>query len=278
VDEDCNKAFAMELGGLLSLYGQNIKMTITPSGNFEFKELLSEYKCEQKQGYRLLTGKKVEIQIDDIFAGEKKHVVLKLSVPKATEAVCVRDTRVCAIEVSYTDVGTKEIESISLNGSIHYVKPDKAPKDPNEEVRRQLLLLEAAKIQKEAQEKADQGQYSEAQQILNTGIKLVQDNASGFSVYTQPVLAMFENLSSNFVDANTYRTRGAKFATSYQSTLASGRSSSADTMNVMYMNSVQANALKSFTGDSGSITVSGTSASPGISLPKDPEEEEKKKI
>ena len=240
-DEDCNKAFAMELGGLLSLDAQNIRLTITPSNNMEFKELLSEYKCEQKQGYRLITAPKIEIQIDDIFAGEKKHVVLKLAIPKATEAVCARNTRICSVDVIYTDVETKASNSVSFYSFIQYVKPDKAPKSPNEEVHNQILLLEAAKAQKEAQEKADQGDFAGAQTTLLRGLQ----GATGIQgVQGIAVRDMFSNLQVNFTDSHTYRSKGTKLATSYRYSISNNRAGSADTLS--YANSGQAEMLAQF--------------------------------
>ena len=242
-DEDCNKAFAMELGGLLSLYAQNIKITVTPSKTMEFKELLSEYKCEQKQGYRLMTSPKIEIRIDDVFAGEKKHVILKLAIPEATEAVCARDTRICTVDVSYTDVESKGLNSITFNSFIQYVKPDKALTIPNENVQKQILLLEAAKFQKEAQDKADQGKYDEAQKILSNGLNFVHANEK-FMDNAPMVSAMFSNLQANFSDAHTYRSRGTKLAASYRYSMSNNRSSSADTLS--YANSDQAEMLAQF--------------------------------
>ena len=67
-DDGCNNAFALELGGLLSLYGQNIQISVTPSGNMLFKEMLSEYKCEQVNGFRLLTPGKI-VKSGQIWAG-----------------------------------------------------------------------------------------------------------------------------------------------------------------------------------------------------------------
>jgi Ca-activated chloride channel family protein len=241
-DDDCNNAFAMELGGLLSLYGQNIKLTITPFANMEFKEMLSEYKCEQKQGYRLITNKKIEIQIDDIFAGEKKHIVLKLSIPKATEVVCAGPTTVCNLAVSYTDVESEALESSAEDIFIQYVEPKDVLKDPNEEVRKQLLLIEAVKIQKEAQEKAEQGDFDQARQILGKGLLFAQAN-SAFIPSGMDVL--FENMSEGFSDAYSYRSTGSKMSASNRKSLSTGRGTSADTIK-MYSNAAQADVLKSF--------------------------------
>jgi Ca-activated chloride channel homolog len=244
-DEDCNKAFAMELGSLLSIYGQNIKLTVTPSANMEFKEILSDYKCEQKNGYRLTTNKKIEIQIDDIFAGEKKHIVLKLSIPSVTKAVITRLTTVCNLTISYTNAETESFESSMENIRIQYVKPGEVPKEANEEVRKQLLILEAAKLQKEAQEKAEQGDLAGAQHLISMGLQNVHCNAGQLGVMAAPVAAMFENMSRGFSDSFTYRTSGSKMATAYSSAMFRGRSSSADTADI-YKNVTQDNVLNSF--------------------------------
>jgi uncharacterized protein YegL len=280
VDEDCNKAFAMELGGLLSIYGQNIRLEVTPSTNMEFKELLSDYKCEQKNGYRLTTNKKIEIQIDDIFAGEKKHIILKLSIPKATEAICARPTTVCSLSVIYTDVETKSLNSSTENIRIQYVKPSKVPKEANEEVRKQLLIIESAKIQKEAQEKAEQGDLAGARHLISQGLQNVHSNERHFGAMAAPAIAMFENMVQGFSDPFTYRTSGSKMATTYSNAMLRGRSSSADTAD-LYKNASQDNVLQSFStssqvsaGDpSPAFNMSASAGDPSMILKKDEEEE-----
>ena len=225
-DEDCTKAFALELGGLLSLYAQNLKITLTPSGNMKFNELLSEYKCEQRQGYRLLTSSKVVITIDDIYYGEKKHVVLKLNVPTATEAVCARQTRVCDLVVEYLEMETKNQSTITDSAKIQYSKDPQ--KDPNIEVKKQIMLLEAAKIQKEAQEKAEKGDLAGARQTLEMGKNFVFTNSAFFD-NAAPMRAMFDNLNENYADRHVYMTSGRSMGTSYSRAFATSRVSSADT-------------------------------------------------
>lgn len=247
-DDECNKAFALELGGLLSMFGQNLKLTITPSGNMGFKEMLSEYKCEQKNGYRLLTKSKIEIQIDDIYVGEKKHVLLTLEIPKATEAVCARATRVCDIALSYTDTETKKQETVSETAKLHYVKTDKVASEPNPEVQRQLVLLETVRLQKEAKEKADAGQFKEAQTILAGAVNYINLNASyvpDSGVYASAL----NEMSSEFSNSATYRSLGVKSATAYACSVGTSRAGSMGGLSFSNTSTtdLQKNFMKSFT-------------------------------
>jgi uncharacterized protein YegL len=266
-DDECNKAFALELGGLLSLYGQNIKLTITPSGNMSFKEILSDYECKQKKGFRLLTPGKVEITIDDIFVGEKKHCILKLEIPKASEAVCARATRVCDVTAVYTDTENQKEVIVSEIVRINYVKADKIASEPNLEVKKQLLILETVRLQKEAKDKADAGQFKEAQNILGQACNFVSLNAK-LIPNSGSYLSNLQGMSENFSDSYSYRARGLKQSTAFSYTLSKGRASSGDAMGMAYSCGTQENIMKSFMGNSSSAGIApvsvGTIIDPSI--------------
>lgn len=247
-DDECGKAFALELGGLLSLYGQNIKLTITPSGNMTFKELLSDYKCQQVKGFRLLTPGKVEITIDDIFVGEKKHCILKLEIPKASEAVCARATRVCDVEMVYTDTETHKEVTVSETVRINYVKADKIASEPDPEVRKQLLIIETIRLQKEAKDKADAGDFRAAQAALGAATSFVTTHATvipNSGIY----LSNLQGMTANFTDSHSYNLKGIKMSNAFTNCLSSGRASSVDSMNIAYSNSTIGNMVRSFSGD-----------------------------
>ena len=250
-DEDCNKAFATELGGLLSIFAQNIMISLTPTGNVTFNEILSEYKCEQRQGYRLLTGKKVNITIDDIYYGEKKHVVLKLTVPLSQDTNSVPYYfKVCDLEIGYLEAETKDTHVIGDGAQIQYVAADMAQKDQNIEVKKQLMLLEVAKIQKEAMEKAEKGDLAGARNALDIGKGFVNSNVAFFD-NAVPVLAMYDNLSANYTNHAAYTTRGRSLSTSYSTAFVNSRLSSADTADMAYTSGIQEKMMKSFLSTTG---------------------------
>jgi len=251
--DDCKKAFALELGGLLSLYGQDIKITLVPSGNIKIDSLLSDYKMEEKPGYRGLTPGSVSFVIDDIYEGEKKHAILKLSIPEATEAVCARATRICEIKMDYLDVMTKERVVVECLAKIQYVKPGKTAVGPNADVQKQMAMIEAARIQKEAKEKADKGDFKGAQTILSNGIIWAEHNPWLGQDTGTSVRSMFVNLNTSCESRYAYNTIGTKQFTSYSSGLKL-RGASADTIKMSYCSNTMGNMMKSFDNDEEPIT------------------------
>lgn len=260
-DQDCSQAFALELGGLLSLYGQDIRVSLVPSGNMEVKELLSGYTMETEGGFRGIGDEEFSFTIDDIYTGEKKHAVLKMTVPKATKAVLARPSKVCDIEIDYLDVETQERVKVSGRADIQYVKSGDAPEEANTEVKEQLMLIEAARIQREAKEKADAGDYQGAQVLLGEGAKWASDNSW---YQNSGVLAdSFNSMMPDFSDHASYSTVGMKKAVSNIRSYSSNRVSSAGTVSTSYTSDVQTRMMNSFgTGiNSNDISVDGTEVS-----------------
>lgn len=261
-DEDCREAFAMELGGLLSLYAQDIKVSVSPSGSFNASELLSSYNADKNPGFRGLTGSHLDFTIDDIFFGEKKHAIIKVNVPKASTAVCARKTKVCDVTVDYLNIETQKRVKTTGVARIRYVKPGKAPKDANEEVRKQLMMIEATRIQKEAKEKADAGDYKSAQVILDDGVRWAQTNDwwEGSSVTVSSMQLMAQNCSNR----SSYTSTGSKIASSALRMYSGNRGYSSalvgtDTSNAVFtVSEAQTDMLKFFSdndSDSGKLDV-----------------------
>lgn len=245
--EDCNKAFALELGGLLSLYAQNIRVMVDPTGNTAtITEFLSSYQFENKPGYRGLTGSKLEFVIDDIYTGEAKHVVLKMQIPEATEALCAGPSKVCTIKVTYMDVETKQNISFEETAIIQYVKSGLAPVEANFEVKKQLVMIQAAKIQKEAKDKADAGDYAGAGVVLNNGIAWIQNNT--WHDNSADIRNVFATMVSETSNRGSYLSGGLMSATAYSNAFSTSRGSSARSMSksVTYTSSTQASMLKEF--------------------------------
>jgi hypothetical protein len=245
-DEDCRGAFALELGGLLSLYAQDINVTVTPSGNMVLNEFMSGYAFEKTAGYRGITEGKLSYTMDDIYVGEKKHAIIRFKVPSASEAVCARKTSVCAIEIDYLDVETKNRVTAQTTAKIQYVKAGKVSKEANEEVKKQLIMIEAAKIQKEATDKAAAGDYAGAQAAAGMGIRLATTNA--WFDNSQALMANFSNLQENVGNRFDFATKGLKMATAYSTSYAKGRAGNMGSIGTSYSSSAQLDMLKEFSG------------------------------
>lgn len=259
-DGDCRNAFALELGGLLSLYAQDIKVTLTMSGTVAVDEFLSGYDVTQSAGYRGITGGKLTFTVPDIFAGEKKHALLRLKVPSASEAVCARQTKVCDITVDYLDVESKARAEVTGVVKIQYTKPGKVATAPNKEVHDQLFMIEAAKKQAEAKKKIETGDITGARILLQEA----QVWSSGSSAENAGLVASnFSNLLSNTNSMQDYRLSGSKMFTAYSTSYVTARSASSDTMGLSFMSKRQKNVVADF-GTNNAIGSAMTTAAPGL--------------
>jgi hypothetical protein len=260
--DDCKKAFALELGGLLSLFAQDIKVTLALSGNVAIDEFLSAYPVEQSVGYRGITGAKLTFTVADIYCGEKKHAIIKMKIPQASEAVCARPSRVCDITVDYLDVSTKARGQLTSSAKIQYVKPGKVAAEANKEVQNQVFLLEAAKKQQEASAKAASGDYIGSRSLLQEAAVWASNNAA-WSPDAGLVAQNFQNLTLACADAGSYRSSGNKLFASYSTRYASARGASSDTISQGFVSAGQVDMLKAFAG--GTSAVSATAA--GVAIP-----------
>ena len=247
-DEDCRGAFALELGGLLSLYAQKIKVTVTPSGNISLSEFLSSYAFEEMAGYRGITEGKLSYEIDDIFVGEKKHAIIRFSVPKASTAVCARKTTVCSIELEYLDVETKKEVTSQVTAKIQYVKAGKVASKGNDEVKKQLAMIEAAKIQIEAKTKADAGDYTGAQEAASRGVLFATN--SEWLDNSEQLAQNFTTLGESMSNRYDYQTKGLKLATAYSCSFSKGRTTTMDSLGTTYNSDIQKEMLTSFSAGS----------------------------
>jgi len=243
-EDDCKRAFAMELGGLLSMAVQDLKVEVTPSGNVELVDFLSKISYEESAGYRGITDGKVLFTLEDVFYGESKHVLFKLKLPSASQAVTARATKVCDIRVDYLDVETKERSVLEAKAKIRYVKPDDASTEANKDVKAQLLLIEAQKIHKDAKKLADKGQYDDAREVYTAGLLLAENNA--WFENSTALKGSFQTMIENSGNAAVYYTSGAKLAGSYGYTMAKSRASSVCGMNLSYNSSAQESMMRSF--------------------------------
>lgn len=243
-EDDCKRAFAMELGGLLSMALQDLKVEVTPSGNVELVDFLSKISYEESAGYRGITDGKVLFTLEDVFYGESKHVLFKIKLPSASQAVTARATKVCDIRVDYLDVETKERSVLEAKAKIRYVKPDDVSTEVNKDVTAQLLLIEAQKIHKEAKKLADNGQLEQAREVYTTGLVLAENNA--WFENSSALKGSFQTMIENSTNAAVYSISGAKLAGSYGYTMAKARASSCCGMSLSYNSSAQESMMRSF--------------------------------
>lgn len=158
------KALGTELGGLMTTVAQNIKVTFDLKEDVSVMEVLNDFDVKSDTD-----GRKTTISVDDVYIEEEKAIVARLKVPSFNKAAGGRPKKNLGIvEVQWLDVHKGEIETVKLELKLDFVKPGEADTKADPQVEKQVALLKAAEAQREAIEKANQGDFQGAQLVMNT--------------------------------------------------------------------------------------------------------------
>ena len=159
--EDLPAIFDAEFDGLVQLVAQNLAVEIHPTGDVAMVGVLNDYPSQA-----LPDG--VRVQLGDCYADAVRRVVLRLHVPalQALGAVQIADIVVRWAEP--TEAGAK-LHTVTLPLTVNLVSADEAAAaQPDDRVRHEIMLLEAAKEVEDARREADEGRFGDAQQRLAT--------------------------------------------------------------------------------------------------------------
>lgn len=244
--EKCAEMFGMELGGLLSTYAQNLKVTYTLSEGVSLVKMLdTTYEVDGST-----------VTIPDVFGGETKYLLLQVKLPKKTKAVTARPCRVVDFNVEYDQVTEARHRSLSEDGAINYVRQKEAVSAvPTPEVQAQVDLFSVAFAMNEAKVLADAGDFLRAKGRLES-VRL----SLGSHAYST-------NLDSDLADL----TRGLSSREAYTSSRAdligtshgySTRRAGGSSRSVMFSTAAQNSTASAFVG----ADPAATPAAPGSDL------------
>lgn len=242
--DDSLSAFGKELGGLLSTYASNIKLTVTPLKGHKVLRVISDLKSEMD-----VTGEYV-VDVGDIFAEETRHVVLEVELQSQPKAF-PRDSKVLEVLATYlqsTQTGNAS-EKVLAAAQVRFARPNAAQTEPDVKVDEIVAIHQMVRSQLEAEEKAKQGQYAAAQlHMEETSKKLFERGRVNVAYAAQ-------NVSTRLADASAYTSsQGYLKSMQYGSSRGMGASAvSADALEdlslcaVKLNNSAQENYVSSFT-------------------------------
>jgi Ca-activated chloride channel family protein len=162
--KDIGSVFARELGGMLSCVAQNLEVRIRPNRGGEVLEVLNDFTVEDKGG-------EASINAEDLYAGETKHVLVRLRVAKPDGRPKARPFSVAHVAVSWDDARSKGHERRELNPKVTFVKAKDADAEPLLEVAEQVALVQAANAQLEAVKAAERGDWDGAQGALRCAVR-----------------------------------------------------------------------------------------------------------
>ncbi|MGH2753854.1 MAG: vWA domain-containing protein, partial [Actinomycetota bacterium] len=158
--EDAPGIFAQEFTDLADLVAQNLSVEIRPTEDVKVLGILNEYPATS-------VGGGVQLALGDVYGEENRRVVFELNIPEMAKlGVC----KVADVVIRYVSTGAEvSAHELTVPLVINMVAAGEAAGAlPNQDVVEEVLILKAARAQKEARERADHGDYEGAQMLLRT--------------------------------------------------------------------------------------------------------------
>jgi Ca-activated chloride channel family protein len=162
--------FEEELRGLLNLVGQNLVISIEPTDDVVTN-------VSQLNAYNMHTdGQRVSYEMGDVFGDEVKTLVLELAIPALKD---VGHRQIATLRFEYDEIreGGTEHRIMEQPVFVNVGVPAELPPPPNPEVRRSVLLLQAAQARREAVAAADKGDFGQASQVLRQAAENIENSA-----------------------------------------------------------------------------------------------------
>lgn len=160
--------FREELRDLLSVTGQNLTVTLTPSAHIKQAIQFNAYPVQED-------GNNLAFRMGDLFAEEVKMLLLEIHLPPID---ALGKIEIGKLRFEYDDLSenasTHHVEEMPININVLSEEAYKAAEHkPNDEVMRLVLLLSAARAREEAVKYADKGDFNKASQILGAAANAI---------------------------------------------------------------------------------------------------------
>lgn len=156
-------AFGKELGGLLSMYAQNLRVEITPHNGHVLSEVLSDVEVEEEN-----TGE-IEIKVPQILSEEAMSLVLAVKLSQQKQAG-PRQVNAVDVKLSFEVIskdGTIEHKVVETKGKVQFVKAGEEQKTPTKEVDVLVGRAQLVKAIEEAEKQAKVGNFAAAGLAFN---------------------------------------------------------------------------------------------------------------
>lgn len=150
--DDAPGAFAKELGGLLSVYAHDIKITLDPQDKVKIVSVVSDVS-------NVNTDKSYELSVPEILSEEIRHLVIKCKVP-ACNTQGLQD--LVRVNVEFNMLHPVQKLNFKKIARLDFVSKEQHPELPVKEVDDQITLAQMIRAQIDAEVFAKAGNYSQA--------------------------------------------------------------------------------------------------------------------
>jgi Ca-activated chloride channel family protein len=192
--------FEEELRGLLSIVGQNLVVAVEPGEYVTNIAQLNAYPIHSN-------GRQVSFTLGDVFGEEVKTLVLELAIPALKD---VGERQIAVLRFEYDEITPDGTEHRVMERPVivNIAAQAELPASPNAEVRRSVLLLQAAQARREAVAAADKGLYEQASEVLQQAAEAIEQS----NVQNEQLAEEREALRQQAVEMR----RGAEFYGDYK--------------------------------------------------------------
>lgn len=152
-------AFGLELGGLISTYAQNVRLTLSPSEGVEIVEVLNDLTVKPQDDGSAL------IEVDDLLAGQDYSVAVRLKIT-SRDSHGPRALKMVSASVSYFNVADKKQSSTTSNLKVRFVQKGKEDTEDDKKVMEEVAFQKSIQAQAQAINYAEAGDFDNARLVL----------------------------------------------------------------------------------------------------------------
>lgn len=183
--EKCSEMFNVELGGLLTLYAQNLQVEISTPKDITYTFLDDAYRREDKKLF-----------LSDIIGDETRYILVELGIPFGLP---LGKRNVVSFDISYDNLKEVSRETCGVSGHLSVVST-LSDNRINTEVQDQLNILSVLNAMKHAKKLAEHDQKQAASYLEHTIDTL--DYTLPSSIFTADDLSLLHDTYRSGTDAS----------------------------------------------------------------------------
>jgi Ca-activated chloride channel family protein len=166
--DQASGVFEEELEGLLSIAAQNIRVAVRPGSDAEFVRVMHDYPNHAQ-------GDVLTVEVGDLYAREPRRVLMEFLVgAEATSSDVAEVAELTVTAQILTDDGGVELHTIALPITVSTREGSKV--EPT--VRKEILLIEAARAREAALEAQRRGDWSGGSRVLRERVEAMRSMAA----------------------------------------------------------------------------------------------------
>ena len=241
-------AFGMELGGLLSTYGTDIVLDLTPLQGHRVTQVVTDVEAEIET-----IGGDVEVKIPSILGEETRHLVFAVKLEEQKQAF-PRSVNTFDVKVRYDTInaaGKRETLTLETKAKTKFVKAGDEATKPNADLDAVIGLAQLVRAQIAAEASASRGDYVAAQNAIGEVQHDVRRRGLGGVLRAATALGEKYASPAAYAGSENYRVgmrSGGTRGMGVMSLDASLHADLAETGAVSFTNSTMEKTASSFTG------------------------------